>query len=226
MTRKTLTVLESPWEDDDGDIGEHSMRPFVEGLCELNDWMLIYRTFTSRPELTRLVNGEAFDRRASRALLYVACHATQGRLQAGIRTPLEINLAGIGRDLVKDVEGVWLGACDIGASSSLGQFLDGGGAIWAGGYSCSVDWDAAMLIDIAVLQTIMSSGPITTTASTLRSFVAALERFDPAWAIGSDANDEDAPLGDSVELMARNKGGSAEDLTDALRRRLHWERGA
>ncbi len=223
MARKTLTVLESPWEDDDGDIGEHSMRPFVEGLCELNDWMLIYRTFTSRPELTRLVNGEAFDRRASRALLYFACHATRGRLQAGIRTPLEINLAGIGRDLVKDVEGVWLGACNIGASSSLGQFLSGGGAIWAGGYSCSVDWDAAMLIDIAVLQTVMSRGAITTTEGALRAFVDAFQRFDPGWIIGGDADDLDANLGESLELMARNKGGGAESLTALARRRLQWD---
>jgi hypothetical protein len=37
------------------------------------------------------------------------------------------------------------------------DFLDRGGAWWAGGYGCEVAWDAAMLIDLAVLNEAMSS---------------------------------------------------------------------
>jgi len=121
------------------------MRPFVEGLCALYNWRLIYRTFTTSAELASLVQGEAFDN-AKRAVLYIASHGYGGRLQAGVKGTHEINLAAIADRLPKDVEGGWIGACDVGTSKSTQRFLSRGGTLWASGYSCSVDWDSCMLI--------------------------------------------------------------------------------
>ena len=61
----TLVVYESPWTDRKGRFARWSMRPFVEGICELNHVRLIYRTFSTRSELTTLLGGEANWRQCS-----------------------------------------------------------------------------------------------------------------------------------------------------------------
>ena len=50
------------------------MRPFVEGLAELTNTRLVYRTFTTGVELRHLLSSETVDRPKSRFLVYIACH--------------------------------------------------------------------------------------------------------------------------------------------------------
>jgi hypothetical protein len=95
MTRRNLIVLENPWEDQNGDIATYSMRPFVEGLCELYEHRLIYRTFTSGHELARLVEREAMDSKPGRYLLYLSSHGYGGRLVAGRYSDKAVNVAPI-----------------------------------------------------------------------------------------------------------------------------------
>lgn len=216
MPRNHLTVIESPWEGkDDGELAEHSMRPFVEGLCALRGWKLTYRTFTSARELGRLLEGEALDVRADRQLVYIACHGGGGRLQAGTHEPETINLASIADKLASGVEGVWLGACDLATSRSLDRFLTDRGALWAGGYSCSVDWSSCMHIDIAVLDTLMRGRPL----DRRRAIVNALCE---AWVVGDDDDDADVELGAALRVVARDKGGRAADVTQELKDALGW----
>lgn len=119
---------------------------------------LVYRTFTSGAELCRLLEYEAIDERNGRYLVYISSHGWGGRLTTGRTADGQTNLANIGSHLRQGVEGVWLGACDLGGSSALQSFLTGGGAIWAGGYRCSVDWDASLLVDLSVLQALLYVG--------------------------------------------------------------------
>lgn len=223
MPRGTLTVLESPWDDEDGEVADHSMRPFVEGLCSLYDWRLIYRTFTTAPELANLVNREAFDN-SNRSVLYISSHGCGGRIQAGVRETREINLASVADNLVKEVEGVWLGACDLGDSRSLQRFLSRGGTLWAGGYTCSVEWAECMLIDIAVLNDVMAAPrPVRGKGGILRHFAHAFERFDERWVIGEDQDEKPVELGEALRLWGRDVERSRpEDLTEELLDELEW----
>jgi hypothetical protein len=145
-----LVVCESPWTER-GLIQPWSMRPFVEGLAEFSGARLVYRTFTSGEELKALLSYEAIDRPTKRTIVYIACHGSGGRLVLG-RGEGSAYLAPIALSVRRGVEGVWLGACDVGASRALTMFLSKSGAVWAGGYGCSVDWHPSMLIDLAVLQ--------------------------------------------------------------------------
>lgn len=215
-------MLESPWDDGD-DIAPYSMRPFVEGLAELHESRLIYRTFTSGAELSRLlVDGEAIDSRSGRFVLYISSHGRGGRLAAGRLAERDINLGPLASRTHKGFEGVWLGACDV-ADGSIDEFLSGGGALWAGGYRCSVDWSASMIIDIAVLDRLLGlSRAPTTRSDTIRAFADAFERFDGQYQIGEDRHGAAVTLCDGIRLAARDKGGRPHDVTDDLRRRLGW----
>ena len=222
MGRHALTVLESPWDTDDGDIAKHSMRPFVEGLCEFHEWSLIYRTFTSSHELARLLGGEAFDRKSDRSLLYIASHGGPGRLQAGIRDPVDINIAQAAEKLVKEVDGVWIGACDVGMSTSLRRFAEHGGALWAGGYTTSVDWDSCMLIDLAILNEAMRTSRPKSRKDVLSLFKDALLRFDGEFCVGEDDDGEHVELERSLCIWGRDQGRPPQDLTEDVLDALEW----
>lgn len=222
--KTTLVVRESPWTEN-GQLQPWSMRPFIEGLAELYNARLVYRTFTTARELRRLLSHEAIDGSQGRVIVYLACHGHGGRLAIG-RDSDGANLAPIADDLRLGVECVWLGACDLGASRALTKFLERGGAVWAGGYLCAVDWDASLLLDLSVLQGLLQSGPITTKKQVLAVLGKALKGFAPGWVVGSDSNDCDVELRSALRVVARDKarGGGAKpkDISDTVRARLGW----
>ena len=128
---------------------------------------------------------KAFDGPGQRFLIYIACHGYGGRLTPGRKPDSGVNLAPIARALCQGVESVWLGACDVGGSNALHDFLADGGAVWAGGYRCSVNWDASLLLDMAVLQELLKSGPRKTRTGVVGTLKQAMKGFDPRWIIGS-----------------------------------------
>jgi hypothetical protein len=220
--RRHLVVLESPWDDESGNIASYSMRPFVEGLCELHDFRLIYRTFTTPTELTALLGGDAFDSHVGRWLVYIASHGYGGRLAAGRGAQRGINLGSAAKALRRSVEGVWVGACEAG-SGALRGFLDRGGSYWAGGYTCSVDWSHSMLIDLAILQSTMSATrSLQTRQRQVVAFRDALHRFDPAHVIGEGSNEVEMTLRASLRVVARDHGKRAKDISDSILRALKW----
>ena len=221
----TLVVCESPWTDRKGRFARWSMRPFVEGICELNHVRLIYRTFSTRSELTTLLGGEAFDNITGRTIVYIAAHGRGGRLALGRTGDRAVNLATVAQWLRRGVEGVWLGCCDLGSSQSLKEFLKyRGGALWAGGYECAVDWAPSMLVDIAVLQEVTGSSRIVGRRGALRVFKRALTGFSPLWLVGVNRHEDRATLGGAIRLVARDRvqGARVEDISQELRDRLNW----
>jgi hypothetical protein len=220
----TLVVCENPWTNRKGRFARWSMRPFVEGICELNQARLIYRTFSTRAELTTLLGGGAFDDTTGRTVVYIAGHGNGGRLSLGRNGDGGANLATVAQWLCKGVEGVWLGCCDLGSSRSLKEFLKYGGAVWAGGYECAVDWAPSMLVDIAVLQELTASTPIVGRRGALRVFKRALTGFSPTWVVGANRNEGKANLGGAIRIVARDRvqGARVEDISQELRDRLSW----
>jgi len=91
------------------------------------------------------------------------------------------------------------------------DFLDRGGAWWAGGYGCEVAWDAAMLIDLAVLNEAMSSPARKTTKEIAGLFTRSLRRFAADFIISSDRRNAVA-LRDAVRLWGRQQYHSPKDV--------------
>src|SRR5437867_11619163 len=113
--KATLVVCESPWMTH-GRFEPWSMRPFVEGLSALHGVRLVYRTFTTDTELKRLLNVDAIDNTAGRVIVYIACHGNGGRVVLGSG---EHNRGSIAGYLRPGIEGVRLGACDVGGAAAL-----------------------------------------------------------------------------------------------------------
>jgi hypothetical protein len=220
--KTTLVVCESPWMTN-GRFKPWSMRPFVEGLGLLHEVRLLYRTFTTDTELKQLLGSEAVDKPAGRVIVYIACHGSGGRfvLPSG-----EHNLASIAIYLRPGIEGVWLGACDVGASRALQQFSAVSGAIWAGGYACAVDWDTSLLLDLAVLQAAIRMGPISDKAAVLRMLKRAFRGFNADWTVGVDKRGVRVSLADSVRVVARDRRRGARPMliTEDLCRSLKWSK--
>jgi hypothetical protein len=114
-------------------------------------------------------------------------------------------------------------ACEVGASEGLREFLIGGGAVWAGGYTCVLSWESAMLIDIAILSVVMSSRPVGSKLSAVNLLARALASFDSNWEVGK-RNNEIFPMRDAIRLIARDEaqGSRAADVTNQLLKTLGW----
>jgi hypothetical protein len=194
------------------------MRGALEELCGRLDVRLLYRTFTSGPELVHLLEREVPTR--ARTIVYVGSHGSGSRLVAG--RGHDINLATVAKALHPGIEGIWLSGCDIGGARALPDLLQGGGPSWAGGYASSVSWDAATLIDLAILQEVLATSRPTTKKTAVRLMFKALSPFAPHWEIGYDG--VEVLLRDGFRVVARNltKGPTAEDVTDSIRDKLGW----
>jgi hypothetical protein len=199
------------------------MRPFVEGLAELHDARLVYRTFTTGEELRELLSYQAIDNPEQGTIVYISSHGSGGRLVVG-RDGRSANLGPIARSLKRGVEGIWIGSCDVGNSNALRNFLSESGAVWAGGYTCAVEWDGSLLVDLAVLQELLWSGPIRRRKKLVATVARALSRFDPKWVIGEAGTRRKVQLSAAIRVMARDKvrGSRPADMTAMLKSRLRW----
>lgn len=238
---KTLVVCESPWRSwsDPSKLENWSMRPFIEGLCDFYGVRLVYRTFTTRHELSTLLEGEAFDRAGGRTLLYISTHGSKGRLHPSSETkkneksPKGINLTTVskavtgGPAIKRGLEGVWLSACSA-ANGNLKSFLRNSGVVFAGGYYCNVDWMAAAKLDLAVMEAWMDSRRPKTRLHAVGILSKALGCFSPDWVVGHfellDETRLPANLRESIRLVARNltQGKTALDVTRTLEEKLGW----
>lgn len=222
MSRKTLYACESPWATDRGTLVDWSMQPFLHGLAMLHDFRLLYRTFTSGYELRGLLSSEFPHGDSTSKIVYVASHGSGARLSAGFGTS-DINLKSVAGTAHRHMEGVWVSACDVGGADALREFLIGGGAVWAGGYTCEIPWESAMLIDLAVMNTVMSLGYADSKLTAVGLIAKALRAFDPNWKIGK-RNGKEVLLRDAIHLEARDEvqGSRVEDVTGQLLTKLKW----
>jgi hypothetical protein len=219
---KTLLACEIPWTDGDGTLVEWSMRPFLEGLALQDHFRLLYRTFTTSAELKSLLNSHLPRGDVTNTFAYIGSHGHGRRLSTADSGP-SINLKPIADSAHRDLEAIWVSACGAGDSQALISFLVQGGAIWAGGYKGVVSWDAAMLIDIAIVNEVMSSGWVTTKIGAVKLLARALSTFNPDWIV-SEHEGYTVSLRDAIGLVARDgrQGSRAADVTPDLLHELGW----
>lgn len=222
--QKILYVCETPWSTEDGRLVEYSMQPFLQALAILHDFRLLYRTFTSGHELKSLLSSQFPDDASVSKIVYIASHGNGGRLSTGVGSR-DIYLKPIAESAHRDIEGVWVSACEVGGSDTIREFLRASGAIWAGGYTCGIYWRPAMLIDLAILNMALSSAAANGKAKTVNMFANALCSFNPNWEFGWDTTEKPVSLRDAIRLEARDegRGSKAEDVTVLLRKKLKWD---
>lgn len=218
MHRRTLYVCEIPWAQRDS-YSELSMHPFLSGLSELHGPRLLYRTFTTSDELGTLLSEQMPAPHGNRIIVYVSAHGSNGCLWPEFGS--SIKLKPVAEKMARYAECVWLGACRIGKSDALAEFVRNGGASWAGGYTCYVDWRAAFLIDLAILQAALTHPLADTKEAVVSVFRSALGAFNPEWMIDSE---ERVTLRDGFRIVGRNltQGPTSEDLTVRVREALGW----
>ncbi len=219
MKRTTLYVCETPFSRNEKWVRD-SMRPFLAGLCEIHDVRLLYRTFTQAAELKSLLSRDELPRAdGQRVLLYVNAHGSGGRVMTD--SERAINLKNVAANMAHHVEGVWLGACDVGASGAMESFLLNGKATWAGGFTCAVKWEQSILIDTAVMQAAISERSPKSSRQVARIFGRALSVFSPEWIIDEDKG---KPLSEAVRFWGRDhrKGPTTADITQEIQRWANW----
>jgi hypothetical protein len=198
------------------------MQPFLHGLAMLHDFRLLYRTFTSGDELRRLLSSEFPNGESTSKIAYISSHGHGARLSAGFGTR-DINLKSVAGSVHAHIEGVWISACEVGSSDILREFLLKGRAIWAAGYTCEIPWESAMLIDMAVMNAVMSSDHVSSKSAAVGVIAKALRIFSPNWKVGK-RNGEDISLCNAFHLEARDEvqGSRAQDVTEQLLEKLKW----
>jgi hypothetical protein len=215
---RTIFACETPWTKSDGfTLAGFSMQPFLVGLATFHGCRLLYRTFTTSAELHNLVSDEFPANRSDTNILYIGAHGRRGVLGTDLVT---IRAGVLAKKVHKAVEGVWISACGVSASSAVNQFVSGGRAVWAGGYSDDVGWSKSALVDLAVLQAAVSRGPVTSVQAATRLFTDGLRPFNGKWKVGGDAM-----LSETLRIVARGTSpGRARpvDITDDIKRRLGW----
>lgn len=218
---KTLLACEIPWADGDGTLVEWSMRPFLEGLALQDRFRLLYRTFTTSAELKSLLSSHLPRDDVTNTFAYIGSHGYGRRLSP--ESGPSINLKPIADSAHRELEAIWVSACGVGDSQALFSFLLQGGAIWAGGYTGVVSWDAAMLIDIAIVNEVMSSGWVTTKTGAVKLLARALSSFNPDWIVGKNEG-YTFSLREVISLVARDgrQGSRASDVTADLFQELGW----
>lgn len=224
MTKKTLLAFELPNADDDGTLVEWSMQSFLQAISFRQGFRFLYRTFTSSGELSKLLSSQAPVSKNESVIAYISSHGAGGRLSSGYGLP-DINLRPLASDMSRYIEGIWVAACETGGAKSLEAFLSKGRAVWAGGYTCAIEWDAAIAIDTAIISVAMKKRAVKTRTSAINVLCVALGRFSPEWKVGTRDN-KPVSIREAVCLWARDEkqGSAPRDVTKELLEKLRWAR--
>jgi hypothetical protein len=80
-----------------------------------------------------------------------------------------------------------------------------------------------MLIDIAIVNAVMSSGWVTTKTGAVKLLARALSTFNPDWIVGKNGRST-VSLCDAIGLVARDgrQGSRTSDVTADLLQELGW----
>jgi hypothetical protein len=156
--KPVILVLESDWARN---LKENpSVYPFINGICEVNEWTMYYRHFDSLNDIEFWV--EQFQgmrpKKGSRKIIYLAAHGKK----AGIET---IETLIPGKKLIPilkkapSVVGFHFGSCYISATDVPKQIVEKTDINWVSGYAKEVDWIESTLVDLLFLHWMYSGVP-------------------------------------------------------------------
>ena len=223
MPENVLLVFEKPWDTPKVDSRSASVLPFLEGLSRKLDFNIFYTTFYDYRGFDLALSNLVITGRR-RQILYIGMHGHYDRQSTSEIKKMMKSVVKYG----SMVEGVILGSCFFGANNSVLELAikDGNayGVHWIFGYRHAMQWINSTLLDIALLQSVMSQDNLLSEASALDAFTESLELFNMKYCIGQSKNAYeqglniyDEPLHNSIKLYYRGATGTKpKDLTKRL----------
>ena len=187
MTTKTKTktkkskkpvflVLESYWSENLRE--KDSVKPFIKGLCDLQDWEFHYRAFDSVNDLDLWIGTFNKMRRAGKdKIIYLATHGSK----AGKLRTLEesIPIAELGKILAqaKSIVGLHLGSCNLGQPKILEDLAEKTSLDWVAAYEQEVPWLESTALDLLFWAWIYAGAPRARRSRKLSPEAAAHELY-------------------------------------------------
>ncbi len=153
-------VLEARWSEAIED--RTSVRPFVEGLCGINEWEYFYRVFDSANDLRFWIERFGRLRRPKRQkIVYLACHGERGALKTvEEKIPLPRFLAVLAA--APQIVGVHLGCCDLeelARRKVVRRLLRPSRTAWLAAYRRSIPWLESTVLDLLFLNWLFAGAP-------------------------------------------------------------------
>lgn len=231
MTNKALLVLENPWWTPKQNPKRTSVLPFIEGLerC-IGKFNIYHSNFYELQGFKYALNSDLTNTREGRLFLYIASHGS-GKMVGGTAGYNGIQLNTLLRELqkvagTKNLEGVIIGSCEVGCNVDyLIGTMKASHLRWIFGYTCSIEWMASTMIDLAIFEHLMElrEADLNTKDKIINSFARALRRFNGDYPIGQNLNGR-VPLKDAISLVVQSKGKGIkpQEETQKLLEKLAW----
>jgi hypothetical protein len=237
MGETALLILEGPWWIPAHKPKRPSVLPFFEGLEKYKgNFNIYYTNFYEARGFRKALEDDLVHTREDRLFIYIAAHGgsrTIGALEsesgkaitAGMR--LTTLLKGVRKVAsYSNIEGVILGSCTLGANrEELLSTLKTSPIAWIFGYACEIDWIPSTLIDITILEYLMSikKEDLKSQTKIIDAFSSALQRFNGNYPLCREQN-RSVPLKYAISLSIKPRRPDArpEDSTRALLENLGW----
>jgi len=223
-----LLVLENPWDIPADNPKRASVFPFLQGLEKLlNNFNLYYANFYDDSGFRKALKYDLIHTNEDNQILYAASHGSKYCLAKGTVFVLK-SIPKYGAK----IKGVIIGCCGIGANinilKSICQYSETSeayGANWVFAYKHVIDWMPSALIDLSILNEILSFDiPPYQKETILDSFVKALSIFNPYHEIATTIRGVRKTTKETIRLIIRPAGPpTIYDATSELIRRLNWD---
>jgi len=223
MSKRTLVILEAPWEnswDDKSRPLGMSVESFFNGLNSINqNHHVLHSRFYDSSSFEKALNYMTA-KDDQRYVIYVAAHGSNSMVHNMKLQNLVKIINGYSQE--KEIEGVLFGSCLTGNSKDhYADMLIGGKTKWVFGYKCSVKWFEGTLIDVSIINQLISirRDAYYSEIGIIKHFSNALSMFSNKHDMGFDQRDEAVNLGiDSVTLVVQPNGQGKKpmDVTDEL----------
>jgi hypothetical protein len=237
MGETALLVLEGPWWTPAHKPKRPSVLPFLEGLEKYKgNFNIYYTNFYEARGFRKALEDDLVHTREDRLFLYIAAHGgsrTVGALESesgkSITTGMRLTtlLKGVRKVAsYSNIEGMILGSCTLGVNrEELLATLKTSPISWIFGYACEIDWIPSTLIDLTILEQLMSikKEDLKSRTKIIGAFANALTRFNGEYPLCREQN-RSVPLKYAISLSVKPRRPEArpEDNTRALLEQLGW----
>ncbi|MEH6595711.1 MAG: hypothetical protein V7736_09220 [Colwellia polaris] len=219
MKKSALIILEKPWGAHISKNNQASVLPFFKGLESIDGsfdtyYSNFYETKSFEQALDALTESNY-----KQYYIYVACHGEGLRLDG-------LNLETVMRLIdqkaqEKNIVGVLYGSCLVG--NNIGHFeayTQASSICWKIGYKCSVNWLDGTLLDVNLLSNLigLTDKRLHQEDYILNSIKSALSTYKSDCSIGSNEQEEEMLLSDSLAtiIQPKGQGKKPKDVSDLL----------
>lgn len=216
---RAILILESPWQLDDADSNRSSVTPFIEGIAKLaGDTEVFYANFYDLPSFRK-----AFEClckvKYDNTIVYVAAHGSSNSIgSANIEKCLE-EVARHSREF--NITGIMLGSCYVGGKAdAIINNIHDSNLKWCVGYKAATYWLPSTMIDCSILSHLieLNDNDFSNKAKIISTLEDAMSPFDRKYLIGTDKNNRNITLSNSMEFYIQpdGQGYKAKSVTKEI----------